>query len=211
MIKSCKLLLLLCMLGLLTVSCEKTNKPETQANYASLAPQFTKDNVKKQFDLDLQHYFTSLNEGRWDEVILTTYPKIHGKKTHREIVQGYIENTVFGVKRKVNLKGIERVTDLVEDQNNQYARIYYAALVEVELSGDALERKELIRTNLELSFDTPDVVYDEMQHKFLIDAYTSMIAISEKGSNIWKYIDVDKQKEPAYHTIIPTEILAQLD
>lgn len=206
-----KLLLLLSMVVFMMTACESIQKEEPQITYASLSPNFTKDNAEKQFNLDLQHYFTSLNEGRWEEVILTTYPKIHGKKTHREIVQGYIKSMVFGVKRKVDLKKIERITPLVEDQDNQYARIYYGAAVEVELSGEAIDQRDLIKTDLELSYDTPDVVYDEVQHKFLIDAYSSMIAISEKGSNIWKYIDVDKQKESQYHRIIPEAVLAQLD
>jgi len=69
---------------------------------------------------------------------------------------------------------------------------------------------EALKYEIELSYDTPGAII--ANNKIVIEnAYFSFIAISKKGSNfLWKYIEVDKQKEPYYDKIIPVEVLDKL-
>jgi len=191
---------------LLLFACESKELVETQASTKTYA-----NSIQQQFELDLQHYMDSYNAQHWDEVYLTTYSGVFGRKTKDEVTTDFIQQNLFGIKRTINLRKIEKISPVVEDDKNKYAKIYYDALVQINLEGEALKNKDFIKNNVELSHDTPDVIFDESNNALLLDAYCSMIAVSKKGSNIWKYIEVDKQKEPYYNQIIPEAILAQLD
>ncbi len=169
--------------------------------------------LQDQFKTDLTHYFNSYNQGDWREVIETTYPKIYGNKTDEEIMTDFVRMNMSGIKRSIDFGEIEKVSSIIEDAQHKYAKIFYNAFVSVELDDKAVQNKENIQTNLELSYDTPDVKYDESTQTFFIDAYNSIIAIADKSAKntIWKYIEVDKQKEPYYAQVIPQNILDQLN
>ncbi len=193
---------------LFLLACESKELIETPVQASAKT---TQNSPERQFELDIEHYLNSYNDQHWDEVYLTTYPGVFGRKTKDDVVADFIQQDLFGIKRTVQLRKIEKVSPIVENEKNRYAKIYYDALVQIDLEGEALKNKDFIQTNVELSHDTPDVVFDENKNALLLDAYCSMIAVSKKGSNIWKYIEVDKQKEPYYNQIIPEDILAQLD
>jgi len=55
----------------------------------------------------------------------------------------------------------------------------------------------------ELSYDTPDAIISNNKRCLFF-----FITTSKYGSNyLWKYIEVDKQKEPFYSQAISAEIL----
>ncbi len=166
----------------------------------------------KQFELDIQHYLNSYNEEHWDEVLNVTYMPMYGGKSKDDVMKDFVQAKLMGMKRTVELKKIEKVSKIVEDARYKYAKIFISTSVDVELTGQALENKDFMKMNMELSYDTQDVVYQEDKQTLSIkDAYTSIIAVSKKRSNMWHYIEVDKQKEPLLVHIIPEKVLDELD
>jgi len=189
---------------------------ESLANAAKISiktsPQASQHPHYKQFNLDMQHYIDSYNKNYWDEVYETMYPPMHGGKSKDDVMTNFVKAKLMGMERQVNDVKIEKISDVVEDGKNLYCKIYFSSNVAVKVSGQALENKDYILTNLELSYDTQDINYDEATQTFNIpDAYTSMIAISKKGANLWKYIEIDKQKEPLLVNVIPKAVLDKLD
>jgi len=162
----------------------------------------------KQFSLDLNHYFNSYNTKDWDQVVELTYDPVFGGKPRNERIADYVVANTNGMERTISNVKIEKVLKGEEDKKNKYAKIFYSATVSVKLKDSMIEHKEAIRTNLELSYDTQDVVYDEASHEFTIPAYAYMLAISKKGSNdYWEYIEVDKQKEPYLSQVVPEDLV----
>lgn len=210
------LVLILASAVFLIFSCESKDLLEDKTNMqTSVSQKFQKvqstDPIKRQFQLDMEHYINSYNDSNWDEVITTSYPPLFGGKKKEDVLIDFIKSNQYGIKYNIDLNKIEKVSDIIEDDKNRYAKIHYSADVTVTLNGEALKNKDYIVSNLELSHDTPDLVLDETTNTVSIDAYSSMIAVSKKGSNIWKYIMVDKQKEQHYSAIVPQTILDQLD
>lgn len=192
-------------------SCEsKGDLLEQKSKTQSSTSQFT-DPTENQFALDVQHYVNSVNNEDWQEVILTTFPPVYGSKDNKEVIQDFVQAKTFGIQRSIQLNKIEKITKIIEDEENRYAKIYLNAIITFKLTGQAEEKKDILKTNIELSYDTPEVHFNPMRNTLTVEAYYPFIAISKKGSNIWKYIEVDKQKEPSYGNIISQKILDQLD
>ena len=193
-------------------ACEMPNTETSNTTPLQKKHTTIEESLRNQFELDIKHYINSYNVERWEDVIDMLYPPTYGNKTRDDLITNYVKGKLMGMQRTTNLKKIEKVNKVVDFKDKMYAKIYYSGDVKVALSGEMLENKDFVKTNLELSYDTNDVVFDEKQNAYLInDAYVAMLAISKKGSNIWQYIEVDKQKEGAFSQIIPEEVLNQLD
>ena len=196
----------------ITMSACQTPESQSTKTAKTSVKKTEEETLRNQFQLDITHYINSYNEERWENVIDMLYPPTYGNKTRDDLITNYIKGKMMGMQRSTKLHKIEKVGKVVDFEKKMYCKIYYSGDVKVALSGEMLENKEFVKTNLELSYDTNDVVFDEKENAFLIkDAYVSMLAISEKGANIWQYIEVDKQKEGLFSKIIPEEVLAQLD
>lgn len=165
------------------------------------------DKMERQFKQDITHYINSYNDERWEDVYEMMDPLAKGQKTRDEVITSFIQSKLMGMQRRTELKGIEKISNIITKNNKQYCRIFFGATAKVKLGGKALEGKQYIQQNLELSYDTNDVQYDEATQTVTIpDAYQSMLAISEIGSNIWHYIEVDKQKEAAIAQMIGADV-----
>jgi|GEM_PF-3929450 len=166
------------------------------------------NNEFKQFSLDLNHYFNSYNTKDWDQVVELTYDPVFGGKPRNERIADYVVANTNGMERTISNVKVEKVLKGEEDKKNKYAKIFYSAIVSVKLKDSMVAHKEAILTNLELSYDTKDIVYNEDTHEFTIPAYAYMLAISKKGSNdYWEYIEVDKQKEPYLSQVVPEDLV----
>jgi len=197
-----------CLFLLLLVSCNKKEITEKGPNTASS----NTNSQAQQFELDIKHYINSYNNAHWDEVVETMYPPMYNGKTKNDLMTDFVKSSLMGLDRQTNFKKIEKITPVVNTNGNLYAKIYFGADVQMNLSDEALKKKDFIKYNLELSYDTQDVLYDETKKAFTIkDAYCTMLAISKKGSNIWKYIEVDQQKAPYLSQVIPQEVLNTLN
>lgn len=162
----------------------------------------------RQFTLDLNHYFNSYNTKDWDQVVELTYDPVFGGKPRNERIADYVVANMNGMERTISNVKIEKVLKGEEDKDNKYAKIFYSATVSVKLKDSMVEHKEAILTNLELSYDTKEISFNETNNEFIIPAYAYMLAISKKGSNdYWEYIEVDKQKEPYLSQVVPEDLV----
>lgn len=213
-----KILIISCLLSLSFFACESNEdfleqkqQQTDQQNKQQNLQELPNHKYARQFQLDVNYYFDAYNRQDWDQVIETTYPLVFRSKKKEDRIVPFIQSTSMGIKRNTAIKKIEKISKVLVVDNKLYSKIYLGADVTVTLTGKALEGKDFIKTNLELSYDTQDLLFDEKKGSYHIDAYIVMLAISEKDSNLWKYIEIDKQKEPLLSTIIPQKVLDQLD
>lgn len=167
------------------------------------------DRIKNQIKNDLNFYVESLNTKQFDELVELTYPKLFGAKGKKDFKTDLIKQNIYGVYKEINQFKIESISPVYNHKNEHYVQIFSTGDIKLHVSGEALQTIERIKVELELSYDTSDA---QIENNSIVikDAYFSFIAISKKGSNfLWKYIEVDKQKEPFYDAIIPAEVLDQ--
>jgi len=166
-----------------------------------------KERLHKQIESDINFYIETLNDKRFDELVEVTSTKQFVTKSLKDYKLDLIKQNIAGVYKQVNLKKIEKISEILEHKNEYYVKIYCTGDVILNVNGDSANMIDKLKMEFELSYDTPDAVISNNQI-IIKDAYFSFIAISKKGSNyLWKYIEVDKQKEPFYDKIIPAEIL----
>ena len=121
--------------------------------------------LRNQFQLDITHYINSYNAESWENVIDMLYPPTYGNKTRDDLITNYIKGKMMGMQRSTKLHKIEKISKVVSFGKKMYCKIYYSGDVKVILSGEMLENKEFVKTNLELSYDTNDVVFDEKENE----------------------------------------------
>jgi len=194
------------LLSVLSISCQPVTEKEKQEPNSKGN---VENRIKNQIKNDLNHYIESLNNKQFDELVELIYPKLFGVKSKKDFKTDLIKQNIFGVYKEINRFKIESISPVYSHKNENYVQIFCTGNVKLNVSGEALQTIERIKMELELSYDTSDA---QIENNSIVikDAYFSFIALSKKGSNfLWKYIEVDKQKEPFYDRIIPTEILDQ--
>lgn len=196
-------------LGVFSNCNTRNDKPASKAKTETTSVNL-KDRVKKQIENDVRFYIETLNDKRYDELVEVTSTKLFGNKSLKDYKLDLIKQNIAGVSKQINLKKIESISEIVEYKNEYFCIIYCTGDVILNVSRGAEQGIEALKYEFELSYDTPDALIEK--NKVIIkDAYFSFIAVSKKGSNfLWKYIEVDKQKEPYYDAVIPAEVLDKL-
>jgi len=164
--------------------------------------------TNKQLENDIKFYIESLNHNNFEDLTSLIYPGLFGVKSRKDHKEDLIKQKIYGVTKKIELHKIESISPIYTFKDNLYSKIDCTGDVILHLANEALENIENIKIEFELSYDTNEVIAKEDQ-LVIEDAYFSFIAIKNKGkaSNVWTYIEVDKQKEPFYDSILPVEIL----
>jgi len=192
------------------ISCKDAGEKPKAKQKLNASVKSTDERAKKQIESDIRYYIESLNEKRFDELITLTSTKLFVNKSVEDYKIDLIKQNISGVYKQIDLKKIESLSEIVEYKNEYYCKINCTGNVVLNVSGEALSNIEALKYQFEYSYDTPNAIIDD--GKVVInDAYFSFIAHCKKGSNfLWKYIEVDKQKEPYYDKIIPVEVLDKL-
>lgn len=198
------------ILLMLFLGCNNTRDTNVYKSETKPVETSIEDRVKKQIKSDIHFYIETLNNKRFDELIELTSPKPFVNKSLKDYKVDLIKQNIAGIYKQIDLKKIESIGKIHEYKNEYYCKIYCTGKAILNVSGESAEMIDRLKYEFELSYDAPDAIIVDKQI-IIEDAYFSFIAISKKGSNfLWKYIEVDKQKEPFYDQIIPTQILDQL-
>lgn len=200
------ILVVFLFLSIICIACQPVTEKGKQGTNSKVN---IEDRINNQIKNDLNFYVESLNSKKFDELVELIYPKLFGAKSKKDFKTDLIKQNIYGVYKEINPFKIESISKVYSHKNENYVQIFCTGDVKLNVSGEALQTIERIKMELELSYDTADA---QIENNSIVikDAYFSFIAISKKGSNfLWKYIEVDKQKEPFYDSIIPAEILDQ--
>lgn len=164
--------------------------------------------INKQLENDIKFYIESLNHNNFEDLTSLIYPGLFGVKSRKDHKEDLVKQKIFGVTKKIELHKIESISPIYTFKDNLYSKIDCTGDVILHLANEAVKNIENIKIEFELSYDTNEVITKEDQ-LVIEDAYFSFIAIKNKSkaSNVWTYIEVDKQKEPFYDSILPSEIL----
>jgi len=184
--------------------CQVVNDKQAQTNTTDTN---IENRINKQIKKDINYYIECLNTKKFDELVEMVYPKLMANQTKKGFKEALIKQNILGVYKEIDPFKIESIGPVYTHSNENYVQVFCTGDVKLHVSGEALKTIERIKIELELSYDTSESII-ENNTIIIKDAYFSFIAISKKGSNfLWQYIAVDKQKEPYYDQIIPTEIL----
>jgi hypothetical protein len=115
-----------------------------------------------------------------------------------------------GIYMTTQFTDIDKITPIVYYENLEYCRIYYTGIAKLKIDGVTIKNKNLIYKNLIAIYGINNVKFDEENNTFIININKSMIAISEKGTDSWKYIEYNEQNNKVFLKLIPKKVLTQL-
>ena len=182
---------------------EKTlpNKNEIRTSNKSL---------QNTFKVDIVNYLKAFNEKNWDGVIGKVYPKLFELVNKEQMIDTFKSLETTGMHMTAQFTDIDKITPIVYFENLEYCRIYYNGIGKLKIDGVILKNKKQIYKNLVLTYGIDNVKSDEENNTFIINIAKSMIAISERGTKSWKYIEYNEQNNKVFLKLIPEEVLPQL-
>jgi hypothetical protein len=68
----------------------------------------------------------------------------------------------------------------------------------------------LVQPKFEQEFGKENVKYNEESNSFTIQARRSMLAVANKNSSNWKYIDINSPQAKGLQTLIPEHVKRKL-
>ena len=167
--------------------------------------------LKNHFEKDLKNYTTAFNNKQWDVVTQMMYPRIFEMMSKENMVMVLEQMDNLGVKMTTDFKHIDRISDVVENGNEKYCKIQYYGVIKVKLSGLMSQGSSLMQPQFEKEFGKENVKYHEDTNSFTIHAHRSMVAIADKESNNWKYIDVNSPQAKGLQKLIPASVQQKLN
>nr|WP_320118320.1 hypothetical protein [uncultured Marinifilum sp.] len=172
---------------------------------------FSQKRLKQHFEKDIISYTSAFNNKQWNVVTQMMYPRVFemmSKENMIMIMQG-MDN--MGINMTTDFKSIDKISDVVKFGNEKYCKIHYYGIIKVKLSGLMSQGASLVQTKFETEFGKENVNYNEESNSFTIKAHRSMVAVANKGSDIWKYIDINSPQARGLQKLIPSAVKKKLN
>ena len=167
--------------------------------------------IEDRFLSDLEDYSEAYNNNNWEKVVSMIYPKLFVITPKDEMIQMMKKLDSVGIKMTLNINNIEKITDIITNGNENFCRIDYNSHMNVAIGTTQLPNIALYKESFESNFGKENVKYDDSKKQFDINAHQSMIAVSNKDSNEWKYIEFNSgQADSIIEQLLPVEVLKKL-
>ncbi len=193
---------ILILLSLLfIVGCSNDKDPATMSN----------EELKTYFTKDIKGYLVELNNQNWDSSMDYIYPELFKFATKDQMVGALEQMGEVGMKMTINFIGLGEVSEVMTVDDEQFCRIEYQATILMNISDEVLLYADQLETSFESAYGIGTVNYNEDEQVFTIDANRIIIAITEKGTSNWKYLEYNKEQDALLGKLIPEEVIAEFN
>jgi len=172
---------------------------------------FGQSQLKRHFEKDLTNYTTAFNNKQWDVLTQMMYPRIFELMSKENVLLILEQMDNMGVKMTTDFKSVNKISKVVENGNEKYCKIQYYGIINVKLSGLMSQGSSLMQPQFEQEFGKENVKYYESTNSFTIQAHRSMVAVANKKSGNWKYIDINSPQAKGLQKLIPVKVQEQLN
>ena len=166
--------------------------------------------LKQHFEKDIKNYTTAFNNKEWNKVTQMMYPRMFEMMSKEKMILVLDQMDNLGIKMITDFRSIDKISQVVENGKEKYCKIQYYGVISVKLSGLMTQGSSLIQPQFEQEFGKKNVKYNESNNSFTIQAHRSMVAIANKNSDNWKYIDVNSPQAKGLKRLIPAHVQEQL-
>jgi hypothetical protein len=172
---------------------------------------FAQTHLKQHFEKDLRNYTTAFNNKQWNTVTDMMYPPMFEMMSKDNMLMVLEQMDNLGVKMTTDFKSIDNISKVVDYGKERYCKIQYYGVIKVRLTGLMSQGSSLMQPQFEQEFGKENVKYNETSNSFTIQAHRSMVAVADKKSNDWKYIDVNSPQAKGLQKLIPAKVQEQLN
>jgi len=177
----------------------------------ALVTGFSQKHLQAHFEKDLINYTDAFNKKQWNTVTQMMYPRVFEKMSKSNMLMFLEQMDNLGVKMTTDFRSIDKISKVVKAGNEKYCKIQYYGVIRVKLSGLMTQGSSLMQPQFEQEFGKENVKYHEASNSFTIQAHRSMVAVADKQSENWKYIDVDSSMAKGLRNLVPAHVQKQLN
>ncbi|SOE23631.1 hypothetical protein SAMN06298216_4016 [Spirosomataceae bacterium TFI 002] len=109
---------------------------------------------------------------------------------------------------------IKSIRPIGEIDGTNYQKVVYRSkmFIKVESESDSTSSfmETMLRVNLNKTFGSENVSYDELDNRFIIDANKIGLAVLDTAYDGWKVLTIEPHMAPILEKFIPEEILNQV-
>ena len=167
--------------------------------------------LKQHFEKDIISYTNAFNNKEWNKVTQMMYPPMFEMMSKEKMIFALEQMDNLGVKMTTDFRSIDKISNVVENGKEKYCKIQYYGVISVKLSGLMSQGSELLKPQFVQEFGEKNVKYNKASNSFTIQAHREMIAVANKTSSIWKYIDVNSPQAKGLKRLIPANVQHQLN
>lgn len=170
---------------------------------------YSQKQLKQHFEKDLISYTTAFNNQEWNTVMQMMYPKMFDMMSKENMIMALEQMDNLGVKMTTNFKSIDKISKVIENGSEKYCKIRYFGVIKVRLTGLMSQGSALMQPQFEKEFGKENVKFNETNNSFTINAHRSMVAVANKKSSNWKYIDINSPQAKGLKRLIPLRVKEQ--
>ena len=171
-----------------------------------------KENLQDRFKADIDSFTGAYNKADWDKVTSMMYPKLFTVTSKEELINTLKSLDSSGMKTQIKVNSIDSISPEEISGEEKFVLINYSTSLQIELAGELLEKKDLIKAGFEAQFGTEKVKFDQAKNLFTIEARQKMIAVTPKDKNDWKYIEHDTaQGDYITRMLLPEGIIKKFE
>ncbi len=167
--------------------------------------------LKELFRADISNLLSAYNNSEWEKAADMLYPKFFLAVRRSQVIETWKHLDSAGMTRRFKLKDIDKISEILSAGNEDFCRAYYSVEIEITLNPLQYGNLEHFIEDFNEDYGKENVLYNEAEHQFIINAQQSVIAVSLKGSGVWKYLELNN--EHAFDTVaqvVPKEIMEKL-
>jgi len=172
---------------------------------------FSQKHLQAHFEKDLISYTDAFNNKQWSSVTEMMYPRVFEMMSKKNMLMFMEQMDNLGVKMTTDFRSIDHISKVVKSGNEKYCKIQYYGVIRVQLSGLMSQGSSLMQPQFEQEFGKENVKYHESSNSFTIQAHREMVAVADKQSENWTYIDVNSSLAKGLRKLIPAHVQKQLN
>jgi hypothetical protein len=171
---------------------------------------FSQSDLKEEFQNYLTTYADAYNDGDWDYVSSSWYPKLFEVLPKNQLIQQLQQLIDMGFDMSLLNPRLYKISEIVNYEGLQYCRLYYNSLIIIKITGDQFD-VNILEQNFNMMYGKENITYDGVEKKYSIKANQSMIAVLEIDGKEWKYFEYNEKEKEFLKFLLPEYVYEKLN
>jgi len=169
------------------------------------------DNNSSVFEKDISELLNYYNTGNWNGIADMVYPEFFRAVRKEQFINSLRTLDSLGVKRTFLFKSIEKTSAPFAEGDKLFCRVYYTTEITVTLSRQLEQQAEHFKEEFEENYGKENLSFDTSTLTFTISAHQSVIAVTQKESGLWKYMELNNEHSfDIVGQVVPPGIMNEL-
>jgi hypothetical protein len=147
-----------------------------------------------------------MSAGDWDGMTDMMYPKIFTLSSKEQVKAQMKQMEDMGINITGTNTKVAKISDIIRYGKEKFCEVSYKSDLKIKISGQATEMITLLEGQFKQVYGSDNVVLDEENSQFLVDANKSMIAVASIDKNDWAYFEFNTNEPKILELLLPDDV-----